>query len=271
MRIESRGRGGVGAVGIASDSRGSESARGRDGCDLDAGGWGSGLGRAGDRGRAGGRAARFLDALIRARVVAVHVGARGVVVGDFDALDVHGEGRITEVGGTTGPGDGTLGLARCATGPVAELHAHGGLWVVLAAERERVRVRNGADDGAIDHKFEALRAPVDGVSVEGGLRGGDVVVDGAIVDGGVALAEEVGLDLSGVATEELPIDLVEIVRLQDDGANDTLAGGGHHGHVDAAEKDVEIGLDGRGLAVLVDGEFSTVCTVGECGAHRQTP
>jgi hypothetical protein len=64
------------------------------------------------------------------------------------------------------------------------------------------------------------------------------VVHAAIVCGGVALAEVVGLDLGGVAAEPLPIDLVEIVGLEDEGGDDALAVRGLQDNLDTTEEDV---------------------------------
>lgn len=74
--------------------------------------------------------------------VAVGVGRGRVVVDNVDGLDVHGEGAVVVVGLATGPLDGALAAA-VAGGPGAELDAHGGLGVVLAADG--VGVVEGAD------------------------------------------------------------------------------------------------------------------------------
>jgi len=111
------------------------------------------------------------------------------------------------------PLDGTLWLSWPATGPVAELETHGRLRVVLAAVGEGVGVPERADGDAVDDPLDPLGGPVDGVGVEGFLGARDGEVDGAIVGGGVAFAEEVGLDLRRVSTQEFPAEEKKSVRV----------------------------------------------------------
>jgi len=99
----------------------------------------------------------------------------------------------------------------------------------------------------------------------------DVVLDHAIVGSSVALAEEVGLDLVVDATEELPIDFVEIVTLKDDGTDNALARRGLHGNIDTAEEEVEVALDGRRLALLRDAEQCALVVVGDGRVSRLGP
>ena len=72
------------------------------------------------------------------------------------------------------------------------------------------------------------------------LRVVDGVVESAVVGGGIALAEVVGLGVRGVATHELPVNLVQVVGLEHDAADNTLARGGLHDDGDGAEEDVEV-------------------------------
>jgi hypothetical protein len=99
----------------------------------------------------------------------------------------------------------------------------------------------------------------------------NAVLDHTVVRARVALAEEVGLDLVVDATEELPIDLVEVVALEDDGADDSLAGSGLHGDIDAAEEEVEVGVYGGSLAGLFDAELSALVVVGDGGVGGLGP
>lgn len=64
------------------------------------------------------------------------------------------------------------------------------------------------------------------------------MVHATVVCGGVALAEVVSLDLGDVAAEPLPIDLVEIVGLEDEGGDDALAVRGLQDNLDTTEEDV---------------------------------
>lgn len=54
-----------------------------------------------------------------------------------------------------------------------------------------------------------------------------------------------------------PVDLVEVVGLEDGGAYDAGAVGGSHHDFEVAEHDVEVGFDGGCVALLVDGELGT--------------
>lgn len=63
---------------------------------------------------------------VRARHVAIAIRrrARGVIL-DSNALDVHGERRIVEIGVAAGPLNGAFGLVGGAADPVADLDLHG--------------------------------------------------------------------------------------------------------------------------------------------------
>lgn len=71
----------------------------------------------------------------------------------------------------------------------------------------------------------------------------------------VPLAEIIGLNVRGVASDEFPVHLIQIVGLEDDAADDSPACGGSHPYFDFAEEEVEFGLDGGGFALGVDREF----------------
>lgn len=89
----------------------------------------------------------------------------------------------------------------------------------------------------------------------------DGLVGAAVVRGGVALAKVVGLDLVNVAAEPLPINLVQVVRLQDHAADDAGSGGGLDHGGDGAEEDVELGLHRRGVTRLGNGERETIVVI----------
>ena len=104
------------------------------------------------------------------------------------------------------------------------------------------------------------------------MPGADGVVDswvrGAVVAGGVVLAEEVGLDLGVDAAQPLPVDLVEVVGLEDEGADDAGARGSPGDDGDGAEEDVLVGAHGRGLVGLCDDEVGAIGIVGDGSASR---
>lgn len=191
--------------------------------------------------------------------VAVGVGRGRVVVGDVDGLDVHGEGGVAVVGLAAGPLDGALAAA-VAGRPGAQLDAHGRLGVVGAVDG--VGVVEGAHGGAVNVPGRGRRGPLDGVVVPGPLRVADGLVGAAVVRGGVALAKVVGLHLVDVAAQPLPVDLVEVVGLEDHAADDAGSGRGLDDGRDGAEEHVELGLHGRGVARLGDGEGETIVVVG---------
>lgn len=169
------------------------------------------------------------------RVVAGLLGARGGrVASDIDLAD----GSIVvallldvlavPVNLTTGPVDGTLGVAGLAGGPERHLQARGGLGVLVAVGSRvpGVGLLQGALDLAVDDPLGLIGLPVDLVGVP--------VVKGILVaDGGVAavvpvedtLPVVVGLNRSQVGTNPLVINLILDVGEQDESGHDTLAAG----------------------------------------------
>lgn len=55
-----------------------------------------------------------------------------------------------------------------------------------------------------------------------------------------------------------PIDFIQIIRFENEGADDSLSRSGFHGDGDFTEKHVEIALNGRCVTPLVDGELGTI-------------
>ena len=143
--------------------------------------------------------------------------------------------------------------------------------IYLAVKCDSISVLELTDNSTIDKPLQSLGSPVERVCVPGLLRGGDVVLDHAIVGSSVALAEEVGLDLVVEATQELPVNLVENIALEDDGADNALARSGLHGDVDTAEEEVEVGLESRSLALLRDVELCALVVVGDGGVSCLGP
>lgn len=210
---------------------------------------------------------RDLDRLLGARVVAVGVvvdllgggGETTSVVDDLDALVVGVEGGVAKVGRAARPLDGA-GVVALGTGrPGTDADSHGSLGVAAGDGGSR----QGADDVAVDDPLDGLGSPVDGVGVGASQGAGGIVGLAKVVLGEVALGEDVGLDLVGLGTEELPVDLVTVLGHEDDGADDAAAGGSLHLNIDAAEEQVLIGEDGGGLLGLVEAEESSLA--GEVG------
>lgn len=201
--------------------------------------------------------------------VLLDVAASGLVatgvVGDGDALVVGDEWSLGEVGVATSPLAGALGAARSSGVPGAQLDLHGSLGVLVAGS-SGIGGSDGADDSVVDEPVDGGRSPLDGVGVEGAQRVADGGEAAAVVGGGIALGEVVGLGLGVVGTNPLPVDLVEVVGLEDDASDDALLGSSLHGDVDAAEEDVLVGHDGGGIGALGDGEGGAVAAVADAGA-----
>ena len=200
-----------------------------------------------------------LDALPTARLVAVFVLGPAARVGHAHRLDRHGVGSLAVVRDAAGPLDRAVRKARVATGPDAQPQVHGRLREILAPVR--VGVHESPDECAVDIPLQLLGRPVDGVVVERLLRRLDRVVVRARGTLRFALAVVVCLDVAVVAAHELPVDFVEIVRLEHHGGDDALARGSLHDDLGLAEEEVEVGLDGGGVEALVDGELGAVATV----------
>ena len=80
--------------------------------------------------------------------------------------------------------------------------------------------------------------PVDGVGVEVVLVAAVGQVGATVVDCGVAFSVVVGLDLGVVRAEPFPVDLVEVVGLQDEGADDADTLGSLHDNIVVSEHHV---------------------------------
>lgn len=94
------------------------------------------------------------------------------------------------------------------------------------------------------------------------------MVDGAVVGGGITLAEIVGLDLGVVTTNPFPIDLVEVVGLKDGAGDNSLALGGLDNDIHSAKENVVVCSDGGSIALLVDNERGTLAVVLEAGSNH---
>lgn len=67
--------------------------------------------------------------------------------------------------------------------------------------------------------------------------------------------------VTGSGAKTYPVNLIKIVRLQNDRTDDTSARSSLHLDFEVAEEGVELGVHGRGISVLVDGELSTIIAV----------
>lgn len=218
------------------------------------------FGRRRGLGRARGRAVRAAElyAGVRPRLVPVRVARGGIVVDNVDALDIGRERAVGKVRLAPGPLDRPGRVAGVAPGPDPQLHPHRGLRVILAVQRRRVV--EGPLGDAVDLPGEGLLGPYDRVVVEIRLGVVHVKVLGPVVRRRVAFAKVIRLHRFGRTTKPLPINLVEVVGLENDAADDTSSRGGLHTDGHFPEEQVPGRLHGRSVSGLRDGEFRAVLT-----------
>jgi hypothetical protein len=210
---------------------------------------GSGAGR--------GRGTVNLDAVGRTTVVAVGVRRTGVGVGDLDRLQVHGERSSAVIGLATSPLNGTRSVGWVTTSPDTDTETHGSLREVVAS----LGSSQGTNNASVNQPLDAVPLPVDSVGVESRLGGADTDIGSTVVATSVAFAEVVGFDLSGVTAESFPVDLVQVIGLEHNRADNTRTGSSLQCHLGRTEKEVCRGLDRRSIALLGDGEPGTVAVV----------
>lgn len=92
----------------------------------------------------------------------------------------------------------------------------------------------------------------------GGLRARDWIEDGSIVAGSVTLAKVVGLCLRGVTAKELPINLVQIVRLHDNARDNASARSSNYLDLAVTKEEVARSLDSWSISLLVDDKVGAI-------------
>lgn len=200
--------------------------------------------------------------------IAVAVVSTASIILNADALDIHGVGGAS-IQWSASPLASPLCLLVSGGGgistsnPGAHLDAHRSLGVVEAVESLWVVVGKGANQGVTNVELDRLLGPVERVSDVLIHRTGDRVGSTTIVSGGVSLSEEVALDVTGISTNPLEINLIQILRLEDETADDTGTWGGLHGDGDLSEEDVLVDSDGWGIGLLADGKLGTVRSILE--------
>lgn len=181
---------------------------------------------------------------------------------DAHILDDHSVGASIVVDHTTSPLDRALLIVRVTSRPdtnadIARRLREGTLGAVLG-----LIVCQGPEQLAVDPPLNLVLVPVGGVVVE--FRVGVVDLEElAVLVVGDTLAVVVCLDLGGVVADPLPVNLVEVVRLQHHTTDDTRACSHLDLHFDDAEEDVEGGLDGGRVELLGDGEFGALVGEGD--------
>lgn len=155
-----------------------------------------------------------LDTLHTARLVTPVVFCCSTGIGNADTLDPHGEGCLGVIYLASRPFNNVFIILWISTGPDAETNISGCLRIILASVR--IFVLECSNDLTINVEVCLVLLPVGRVVVVQSLRRLHFMPDGAIIGGGVALAEVVGLHVGGVSTDPLPIDLIQIVALDHD-------------------------------------------------------
>ena len=83
-----------------------------------------------------------------------------------------------------------------------------------------------------------------------------------VIEVGLAFAKVVGLDLGVVSTQPLEVDLVQVIRLQNHAAHDTLSSGRLQRDIHSAKHDVEGADDGGSIFAGVDRQRQPIATGG---------
>lgn len=184
-----------------------------------------------------------LDTVPITRIIRVLILLAGRKVVHANLFDDHGVRSLIVVDHTSCPIDGTLGVFRVTSGPDTESNVTRGLREVLPIQS--VFSVQSTDQLLVNIPLDLLLGPVGGVVVEFGVGIGNVVVPTTVVGRVVSFAVVVGLYLGGVVADPFPVDLVQIVGLQDNTAHDTTALGHLDVGLDNTEEDVKLGLQGR--------------------------
>lgn len=219
-------------------------------------------------GRGGGYLLGSLDALPTTGLVAVFILAARGEVGYASTSHVHGVGTLLVVGQSARPFNCAVCVGGVSTGPDTDSDVHGRLREVLSVVR--IFVKEGADKASVNVPFDLLSCPERGIIMEVLLRLIDRIVDGAIVGRGVALSKVICLGVGIIGAHEFPVNFVEIVRFEDDAADDSLTRGGFQPDLHDAKEEVELGLDRGRLASHGDGHSGAIGSILD-GASSGVP
>lgn len=113
---------------------------------------------------------------------------------------------------------------------------------------------------AVDEPIDLFRCPVNTIAVVSGLAGN--VVDASTVVGlRVSFTEIVGLGLVGLGANPFPINLIQIVGLQDNGGHNTSSRSRNEIDLQLAEHDEEVAGDCGSISLLLDPEGGRLLAV----------
>lgn len=177
-----------------------------------------------------------LNRLPGTSLVTVQVLRASRVVCDLDTLHVHGEWSLAVVSKATGPLNGTRLVGWVTTGPSTGHDVHWSLWEALA-----VVWQDSSHDIAIDRPSDLVLCvfnTVGVVVVYSRARKG--VLSTSVPGCGVTLGEPVGLNLHGVTSNPLKVNLIQVVTLKVEGRNNTLTLGSLEDDLDLTKHNVEV-------------------------------
>lgn len=200
-----------------------------------------------------------LDALPGATAVRVLVFLAGGEVVYSHPLDVHVVRSSFVVNLAASPFDSTYRVLRIACRPDTQSDVHRGLGECRSVGS--IIVGQRPLELPVNPPLQLLVCPVRGIVVEAGCSAAVDLVEFRTTISSDALAVVVGLNMGGVVSHPLPINLIQIVRLQDHTADDTSTWGGLHDGLDNAAEDVEVGLDRRRLQSFGDRKLCTFVRV----------
>lgn len=203
-----------------------------------------------------------LDTLPRSSLIAVLVFLALRVVGDPCALDIHSIRPVVVIRLTARPGDGPVVVRLVACSPDAQSHTHRRLreaFAAFSAVVEQLTHRR-----TVDEPCDALIRPARRVIMKPALR----IVDGIPLRArrcrsDITLAIIVRLPVCSVCPRELPVHLVQIIGLEHDAADDSLARRGFHPDFDLAEEYRELRLDSWCISAFGDRELSATVAVDD--------
>lgn len=204
--------------------------------------------------------------MVAARVVAILVLGGTSVILDSDALNIHSiaarkrSSSISPLAGSLSLWVG-LGSDASTSNPVTHSDLHRSLGVVFASKSFRVGEGKSAYSGGTDAPCDLVLGPLDSVSLESSNGISDCVGSTTIIGSCVALSEEIALNCGILGTNPLKINLIKIIRFEDETADNTVSWSSSHHSSDLSEHDVLVVLHNWCIAGLVDVEYSTICTV----------
>lgn len=199
-----------------------------------------------------------MNGLPSSALIRVFVLRSGGIIRHGDRFHVHAERTSRIVGHTTGPLNRALGIARVSTSPGPNLDPHGRLGVLICVSRLG---SEGAYGDTINLPDDMVGCPVNCIGMEGIVVVWGRVGNTPVIGHGVSLSEIVGLHLVVIPAQELPVDLVQIIRLQHCAAYNPRSRSRLYNVLDMTKHDIKIRRDQRRVPLLSDGEHCSLAVV----------